>query len=394
MLCISTVTLLLAAICFAEVVLSTSVSTKPNVLFIVVDDLSPIYEQYGWPAKADNLRDHVAAHGMTFSRAYVSVAVCAPSRTAFLTGLRPDTTQAWTIGPYFRNTSRGQGMQVVTLPQMFRMNGYNTTGAGKIFHPGTPSGGLSTSEGGGDMCPKQSSQASCVHAPATDEPGSWTEPYWFCDQYTNDTVQSPAMQQHPCSLHGETRSADAVYSWPSCGGGCVQPDSCIACFTKCGTWGKGGAWDACDCPDECYPEGLIAAQSIRVLEDKAANPGKGPWFHAMGFKRPHLSYRAPLKYFVMYNLSAVTLPVHPLPSPSAPAISYSHSCINDNHYPASDSVSLEDRVKFGLPALAHGDAKHNCQQMVLNKTHGPSSAVEINTAPISVRQLRLAYYAS
>merc|ERR1719174_3062081 len=172
MLCISTVTLLLAAICFTEVVLSTSVSTKPNVLFIVVDDLSPIYEQYGWPAKADNLRDHVAAHGMTFSRAYVSVAVCSPSRTAFLTGLRPDTTQVWTIGPYFRNTSRGEGSKVVTLPQLFRLNGYNTTGAGKIFHPGTPSGGLTSSEGGGDQCPSQSTTGNCTVAPELSEAGS------------------------------------------------------------------------------------------------------------------------------------------------------------------------------------------------------------------------------
>ena len=49
-----------------------------------------------------------------------------------------------------------------------------------------------------------------------------TEPYWFCDQYTNDTVQSPSMQQWDCSLHGANPQRDAVYTWPSCGGGCVQ----------------------------------------------------------------------------------------------------------------------------------------------------------------------------
>eukprot|EP01044_Picomonas_judraskeda_P024079 COSAG03_NODE_6520_length_1047_cov_2.886076_1_plen_97_part_00 len=71
-----------------------------------------------------------------------------------------------------------------------------------------------------------------------DEPGSWTEPYWFCDQYTNDTVQSPPMQQWKCSLSTSTnpnqRLTDAVYTWPSCGGGCVQNDTCIACFEQCG----------------------------------------------------------------------------------------------------------------------------------------------------------------
>jgi hypothetical protein len=149
---------------------------------------------------------------------------------AFLTGLRPDTTQVWTIGPYFRATSRGQGLNVVTLPQMFKKAGYNVTGAGKIFHPGTPSGGLSTSEGGGDMCPEEGgTNSNCTwSASGASALSSWTEPHFFCDQYTNDTVQSPAMQQWPCSKN----------SWPSCGTGCVQPQSCIDCFIKAGTWGK------------------------------------------------------------------------------------------------------------------------------------------------------------
>ena len=94
---------------------------------------------------------------------------------------------------------------------------------------------------------------------------------------------------------------------PSCGGGCVQNASCIACFTACGTWGKGGAWDKCDCPDECYPEGVIADQTIRILKDKVAPGGAAgqPFFHACGFKRPHLSYRAPTKYF---DMCTITLP--------------------------------------------------------------------------------------
>jgi len=191
-------------------------------------------------------------------------------------------------------------MDVVTLPQLFRQAGYNTTGAGKIFHPGTPSGGFISSEGGGDMCPSARSDhmAVCDTAPTPTSVGSWSLPYFFCDQYTNDTVQSPMMQQFPC----------ASDTWPSCGSGCVQNASCVACFEECETWGKGGSWDQCPCPGDCYPEGVIAAQTVAVLEDKAARAGDAPWFHAVGFKRPHLSYRAPKEFFDMYSLDNTSLP--------------------------------------------------------------------------------------
>lgn len=259
----------------------------PNILFIVVDDLGVYTEQYAGSAKTPNM-GRIAEAGVLFERAYVSVPVCGPSRTAFLTGMRPDQTQVWTIGPYFRNVARGQGNDIVTLPQLFKSVGYNTTGAGKIYHPGTPSGGLSKSEGGGDQCPTQG--AYCKLSPTLDEPSSWSEPYFFCDQYSNDTVQSPPMQQWDCALHGEARHTGNVASWPSCGGGCVQDDECVRCFEACGTWGKPGAYAACDCPEVCYPEGLIAAQTIRVLHDKVAHPYAAPWCAAPTVSPMHLQH--------------------------------------------------------------------------------------------------------
>jgi hypothetical protein len=266
----------LAAMMMLASLLGLVSASAPNVLFIVVDDLGNYIEQYQATAKTPNM-GRLAKAGAQFDKAYISVPVCGPSRTAFLTGMRPDTTQVWTIGPYFRNVGRGHGMDIVTLPQLFRQAGYNTTGAGKIYHPGTPSGGLIKSEGGGDQCPAQSATSDCSRRPAIDEAASWSEPYFFCDQYTNDTVQSPAMQQWACALHGEARRDGAVASWPSCGGGCVQEHECVACFERCGTWGQPGAYAACDCPERCYPEGVIAEQTIRVLRDKAAHPDGPPW---------------------------------------------------------------------------------------------------------------------
>ncbi len=70
---------------------------KPNVLFIVVDDLRPEMGCYGNKIiKTPNL-DRLAARGMVFQRAYCQQAVCSPSRTSLLTGRRPDVTKVWDL---------------------------------------------------------------------------------------------------------------------------------------------------------------------------------------------------------------------------------------------------------------------------------------------------------
>ena len=68
---------------------------------------------------------------------YTGLALCAPSRTIFLTSRRPDTSRVWTISPaqYWRRS----GGNFTSLPQHFKDNGYLTIGLGKIFHPGGPS---------------------------------------------------------------------------------------------------------------------------------------------------------------------------------------------------------------------------------------------------------------
>ena len=105
---------------------------KPNVLFIAVDDLRPELGCYGSPiAKTPGL-DKLASQGLMFNRAHCQEAICRPSRASLMTGTRPETTGL------FHNYVSLRELQpdVLTLPQHFIANGYETAYCGKIFHQG------------------------------------------------------------------------------------------------------------------------------------------------------------------------------------------------------------------------------------------------------------------
>ena len=63
---------------------------RPNVLFIVVDDLRPEFGAYGSDYIKSPSLDRFAKSGITFNRAYCQQAVCSPSRTSVMTGVRPE----------------------------------------------------------------------------------------------------------------------------------------------------------------------------------------------------------------------------------------------------------------------------------------------------------------
>ena len=107
-----------------------SSSARPNVLFIAVDDLRPELGAYGAAHIHSPHIDRLAESGMVFRRAYVQQAVCSPSRTSLMTGLRPDSSRIYDLVTHFRETVP----DVVTLPQHFGQHGYRTAWWGKIYH--------------------------------------------------------------------------------------------------------------------------------------------------------------------------------------------------------------------------------------------------------------------
>ena len=104
---------------------------KPNVLFIVIDDMNDSISllDYKSPIKTPTL-ERLAKRGMLFTRAYCISAACNPSRVATLAGLRPSTT-----GVYQNNSDWRKALpKRRTIMQQFRAAGYAVRGAGKIFH--------------------------------------------------------------------------------------------------------------------------------------------------------------------------------------------------------------------------------------------------------------------
>lgn len=105
---------------------------KPNVLLICVDDLKPLLGCYGVPMIKSPHIDRLAARGVVFERAFCNQAVCAPSRNALMTGLRPSTIGIYDLGTNFRKAVP----DAVTVAQYFMKHGYRTEAMGKIMHTG------------------------------------------------------------------------------------------------------------------------------------------------------------------------------------------------------------------------------------------------------------------
>jgi arylsulfatase A-like enzyme len=116
----------LSALCAAD---APPVASKPNILFIAIDDLRTSLGCYGDKlAKSPNI-DRLASQGLMFNRAYCHQAVCGPSRASLLTGRLPDNTRVW----HNRNLFRSTLPDAVTLPQLFKNNGYQALSFGKVF---------------------------------------------------------------------------------------------------------------------------------------------------------------------------------------------------------------------------------------------------------------------
>jgi arylsulfatase A-like enzyme len=120
--------LLLAILALATTALVAAppATARPNILWFVVDDMSPNFSCYGETAVRTPHVDRLAAEGVRFSRAYITAPVCSAARSAMITGMYQTT-----IGAHHHRSGRGvlriklpEG--VVPIPQILRAAGYFT----------------------------------------------------------------------------------------------------------------------------------------------------------------------------------------------------------------------------------------------------------------------------
>ena len=232
---------------------------KPNVLFIAIDDLRPELGCYGSPIAQSPHLDELAKEGMRFDRSYCQQAICSPSRASLMTGARPDQIGVIENTAYFRELNP----EVVTLPQHFISQGYETVYCGKIYH--------------GRM---------------TDEGHSWSRKAAY-DQCSVERTHLP----------GGYALAENQKLWAS------NKEKMLAQYGQQGSGGlvHGPAYESAEVPDHAYSDGYSTQLAIATLRDHLEKKPRQPLFLALGFKKPHLDFVAPKKYWDLYDREKIKL---------------------------------------------------------------------------------------
>lgn len=236
---------------------------KPNILFIMVDDLRPELACYGQSLiKSPNI-DRLARMGQLFNRAYVNYPVCGPSRAILLSGLygSPNRFNGW-------NCSLDKDVPgIVSLPMHFKNNHYTTVSLGKVYNN------------------------------FDDGKGSWDEIWrpalttteW--DYQSEESIEIFKKRNENRQFNSEPRNNQNLPK-------------------------RGPAFENPRISDEIYQDGKIATKAVEKLQQFKANGDA--FFLAVGFKKPHLPFNAPQRYWELYDTAEIQLPDNFYPPQEAP----------------------------------------------------------------------------
>jgi len=220
-------------------------AAKPNVLFIMIDDLKPSLGVYGDEQAVTPNMDALVNKGTRFDNMHSSISECAPSRAAMLTGRRNDEIRLWRFRPNLRRYNR----RLTTLPGAFRrLGGYRTEAIGKAFDLRS-----FRTQDREDICSKRNNKY-C----------SWD---WF--RSFKNLRDTNICGQRPEYFPGKTKRKDSrflhlIYNY-SDNSAPLDIDHCIA---------------------------SVAVSRLKHLASNAANKKK-PFFLAIGFAKPHMPWTYP-----------------------------------------------------------------------------------------------------
>ncbi|MBI3308714.1 MAG: sulfatase [Candidatus Melainabacteria bacterium] len=247
-----TISILFIAIIFGFSIFKFTHHTnnKPNVLFIIVDDLRPELGCYGKThVKTPNI-DKLASKGLLFTHAYSQASSCFPARQALILGRRPEPQ-------YFTRFYKEYCPKCISLPLHLKKNGYHTVSIGKVFH-------------------------------------IQDENFWSEKELIPQSTYAPEYHTEK-NLSYQTMLSEALdYS--------VTND---LWWTRKNRWFPASLWEAPELDDLSFFDGRTVAKAIEYLSKFKEQ--KTPFFLAIGFYKPHLPFVAPKKYFDLYPLSDISL---------------------------------------------------------------------------------------
>jgi len=255
--------------------LVATASEKNNVVFVLVDDLNDYIEPLaGHPQVRTPNLDRLASQAANFSHAYANVPVCSPSRNSLFTGVYPHRSKdfGWTRLDHHPVLKHHK-----TFLQLFKENGYEMLGTGKLLH--------------------------------TNIPSLWHR--WGVKQRLNygpHAFDGTNIVGHP-SVRQPFRDINIV-------DGSFAPLSDVPKFSPNQTTVRTPGWGypkdtfvfISEQERDLLPDEAHAQWAKKQIERRAKEPSNAPFFLGVGLVRPHTPLYAPSRFFDMYPLDSIVLP--------------------------------------------------------------------------------------
>ena len=276
---------LLFAILASVSLVDAAAKERPNVLFLIVDDLNdmPLHPA-GKPHVPTPNFDRLAARGVSFTNAHCNDPICAPSRSSMMTGIYPQTSSLYWFEDYRQNYLLSRS---VTLTEHLATNGYGVYSVGKIYHGNQDPKGFFAGQGpGGNI-------------------GPWP--------WDGRKESRRGFLPHPQQLYfyADDADPDIDYKWEHTFGPLTKipnfpadPENGVPGYEGWTLSGK--PWRFLSDEDrDPMPDETSAAWTIDVLNQSHREK---PFAIFTGFVRTHTPLYAPQKYFDRFPLDEIEVP--------------------------------------------------------------------------------------